>query len=321
MSLPRGIEGNARTVLEVLSNKTYKLDFYQREYKWEKPNITDLLDDLSSQFIADYDQGHEREAVKGYSNYFLGPIVVCQKRDASYIVDGQQRLTSLTLLMIYLNHLLKDDRIDSPTQLLSCLFSESFGKKSFNLDVDERAKCIDSLYNDEPFDTTDQSESIQNLYNRYQDIRENFPEIIDNDNLLHFIDWLLHKVEMVGITAFNDEDAYTIFETMNDRGLSLNPTDMLKSYLLANMNPDVRMRANNLWRNQIGELIKIDKAEETNFFKVWLRAKYANSIRERRRGAQNRDFENINSYHRWVRTEQRRLELFKKNNFQEFGNG
>ena len=51
----------------------------------------------------------------------------------------------------------------------------------------------------------------------------------------YFADWLIENVHLVEITAYSDADAYTIFETMNDRGLSLTPTDMLKGYLLANI--------------------------------------------------------------------------------------
>ena len=55
---------------------------------------------------------------------------------------------------------------------------------------------------------------------------------------------------MVEITAYSDEDAYMIFETMNDRGLSLSPTDMLKGYLLANIDEAKRTAANTRWRQK-----------------------------------------------------------------------
>ena len=54
------------------------------------------------------------------------------------------------------------------------------------------------------------------------------------------MDWLIENVHLVEITAYSDGDAYTIFETMNDRGLSLTPADMLKGYLLANITDDGR---------------------------------------------------------------------------------
>jgi uncharacterized protein with ParB-like and HNH nuclease domain len=72
--------------------------------------------------------------------------------------------------------------------------------------------------------------------------------------LPYFIDWLLENVHLVEITAYSDDDAYTIFETMNDRGLSLSPTDMLKGYLLANISENKRTSANTRWRERIREL-------------------------------------------------------------------
>lgn len=81
MSLPRGIKGEAKNILEILSNKKYKLDFYQREYKWDTPNVIDLLEDLASKFFSSYDKTHERIDVKEYGNYFLGPIVICKKKN------------------------------------------------------------------------------------------------------------------------------------------------------------------------------------------------------------------------------------------------
>lgn len=316
VSVPKGIHGEAKTVFELLMNRKYKLDYYQREYKWELSNIIELLEDLSSKFFSSYDKTHERENVKKYPGYFLGSVVICEKTNGNFIIDGQQRLTSLTLLLLYLNNL--QQALKDKVSLDYLIFSESFGKKSFNLEVDERENCMMALFKNETFDITNQTESVQNLYARYQDIKENFPEELENSRLPYFIDWLLNRVEMVEITAYNDEDAYTIFETMNDRGVSLNPTDMLKGYLLTNMAAGDRDSANQLWKNQVGELIKIDKNEETNFFRVWLRAKYAQSIRERKRGAVNQDFENINSYHRWISHENKRLGLVNPSDFSDF---
>ena len=54
-------------------------------------------------------------------------------------------------------------------------------------------------------------------------------------SLAVFADWLIENVYFVEVTASADTDAYAIFETMNDRGLSLTPVDMLKSYLLSQM--------------------------------------------------------------------------------------
>jgi hypothetical protein len=69
------------------------------------------------------------------------------------------------------------------------------------------------------------------------------------------VDWLIENVHFVEITAYSDSDAYTIFETMNDRGLSLTPADMLKGYLLAHItDPADRGRAGSVWKEQVARL-------------------------------------------------------------------
>ncbi|MGG3449627.1 DUF262 domain-containing protein [Domibacillus aminovorans] len=125
---------------------------------------------------------------------------------------------------------------------------------------------------------------------------------------------------LVHIEANNQDDAYTIFETMNDRGLSLSPTDMLKGYLLANIKDDnQKLKANDLWKKRILELVEFDKVEEIDFFKHWFRAKYAETLRERSKGKENKDFEKVaTSFHKWVRDNKKNLQLNTSNDYYEF---
>jgi hypothetical protein len=78
---------------------------------------------------------------------------------------------------------------------------------------------------------------------------------------------------------------------------------MLKGYLLANIKDEnKRETANGFWKEQITNLIAIEKNEDEEFFKKWLRAKYAKSVRERRQGSMNQDYEKIGTaFHKWVR--------------------
>ena len=100
------------------------------------------------------------------------------------------------------------------------------------------------------------------------------------------MDWLIENVHLVEITAYSDDDAYTIFETMNDRGLSLTPADMLKGYLLANItDAEHRTRASRVWKERVQALAELGKDEDADGIKSWLRSQYAESIRERKRGA------------------------------------
>jgi uncharacterized protein with ParB-like and HNH nuclease domain len=313
----REILGKAQTVRELLKGVKYSIDYYQREYKWQDKQIRELIDDLSGKFLEDYQPKHERSKVAEYSHYFLGSIIISKKDGGSFIVDGQQRLTSLTLLLILLRNLQKD----KPTKVNidELIFSEKFGRRSFNISVDERLAVMEALYEGRQVDATDQPESVQNLIQRYSDLEASFPEELRDEALPFFIDWLLENVHLVEITAYSDDDAYTIFETMNDRGLSLSPTDMLKGYLLANMAEAKRTVANTRWRNRIHELNEAGKEVESDCFKAWLRSQYATKIRERKKGAKAEDFDRIGTeFHRWVRDAAEDIGLKQSDDFFRF---
>ena len=249
----RPIEGKPKNVRELLHGVKYSIDYYQREYRWETKQVHELLDDLTAVFLEEYDPGIDRTMVKEFPYYFLGSVIISQKGGESFIVDGQQRLTSLTLLLVLLQNLQRGR--DEFVNVEGLVFSEQYGEKTFNLSVEDREQCMEALFNGKSFDTTDKSESVQNIYGRYQDMESYFPpEELPEEALPYFADWLMNKVYLVEISAYSDEDAYTIFETMNDRGLSLSPTDMLKGYLLANMESSRRTEANNLWRRRIQEM-------------------------------------------------------------------
>ncbi len=313
----REIRGDAKSVRVLLKGVKYAIDYYQREYKWHDKQIRELIDDLAGKFLEEYDPNHERKQVASYPHYFLGSIIVSSKGNNNYVVDGQQRLTSLTLLLILLRSL-QADRKDA-VNVDELIFSEQYGQKSFNLDVDERTPCMEALFEGRPFDVTGRSESVRNLHARYIDLAAAFPTELTGPALPFFTDWLLENVHLVEITAFSDDDAYTIFETMNDRGLSLTPTDMLKGYLLANIDEHKRVSANDRWRSRIHDLNVAGKEVEPDFFKAWFRSQYSTKIRERRKGAKAEDFDRIGTeFHRWLRDTSEEVGLERSDDFFRF---
>jgi len=295
------VRGEAKTIRQLLSGTRYGIDYYQRDYKWQTKQVRELIEDLAEKFLEDYRPDHPRTAVQDYGHYFLGSIILSRRDNHTFIIDGQQRLTTLTLLLIYL-HCRQGSRSDR-VKLEDLIFSEKYGQKSFNIDVEERAACLMALFSGEPFDPPEDSESVRNIIGRYHDIEQHFPEEIDEAALPFFADWLIENVYLVEITAYADDDAYTIFETMNDRGLSLSPLDMLKGYLLANIKePRERNECARVWKERTAALAELGRDEASDAVKAWLRSQYAETIRERRRGAQPRDFDRIGTeFHRWVR--------------------
>jgi hypothetical protein len=314
------IEAHHRNIFDVLNEQKYTVDFFQREYSWGKKHIEALVTDLTSTFLTEYTSGDKREEGEKYNNYYLGPFVVSLKDGKRSIIDGQQRLTSITLFLIYLNNLQKE--LNQSEKIESMIFSELRGNKSFNITVEERVTCLEALFNHGEYNPhEDDDESTINMAKRYQDIVEAFPEELKNEAFPFFIDWLKYNVIMVEIIAYSDENAYTIFETMNDRGLNLTPSEMLKGFILSRFkNSDKRKLSNEQWKKAMIDLKSFERDEEQRFFQSWLRAKYADSIRSGGVGSQNEDFEKIGTrFHSWVRDNLKKIGL-DENDDQTFEN-
>jgi len=123
MSEKREILGKARTVRELLNNRKYSIDYYQREYKWQTKQVSELIDDLLLKFNEDYDSSHERAEVANYGHYFLGSIIISHRNSKNFLIDGQQRMTTLSLLLIFLMHL-SEEKAQAITNLEDMIKSE-----------------------------------------------------------------------------------------------------------------------------------------------------------------------------------------------------
>lgn len=309
------IHGETKSIRSLLANTHFSIDYYQREYLWGEKQVGELIQDLCEKFLDNYADDCPREAVKKFDSYFLGSIIVSEKDGKKFIVDGQQRLTTLTLFLttIYRNL----ENLGEKMSIASLICSMEHGRYSFKIDVPERADCMRALFDGTEFTETDMPESVANICARYQYLTECFHKEIPAEALLHFADWLIGNVLLVVITASSDSDAYTIFETMNDRGLSLTPTDMLKGYLLANITDSHhRVNASEVWNKHISTLKKIGKDEDADAIKSWLRSQHANSIRKRERNAKPLDFDLIGTeFHRWIRENENDLGLRKSEDY------
>lgn len=306
-----------QSIRDILKGTKFSIDYYQREYKWERKQVAELIEDLVGKFDDYFASDHGRDRVNEYGHYFLGSIIVSEKLGHRFLIDGQQRLTTLTLILIKLNHLQKG--LEDPMPLDEFIRSMHAGKYSFNLDIPERQEVMETLYKGKSPEENGAGESIANIIARYKDIEE-LLEMLPENSVQHFIDWLIDHVHLVEISAYSDKDAYTIFETMNDRGLSLSPTDMLKGYLLSFItDKDKRVQATDVWKGQVGKLQLIGKEEPADGIKSWLRSQHAESIRERKRGAKPQDFDLIGTeFHRWIREHAETLGLTKADNFFQF---
>jgi uncharacterized protein with ParB-like and HNH nuclease domain len=308
------IDAKSKKLMELLFKKKYSVKYFQREYKWQKNNIEDLLVDLERSFMANYSVEHTRDNVPDYDCYYMGPIVLYREKTTFVIVDGQQRLTSFTLLLIYLIHLQKEVLKANPKRiqnLTEYIFSQPFERETLNLEIQEREAILKGLFEGKEIkDEMNNNESSQNIYERYIDIIDLFPITLKHEAVLPlFINWLVEKLIFIEIMAQTSDSAYTIFESMNDRGLKLTQTELLKSYLLSNVIDEPKIKElDTAWKKKIAMFKSYAADEDEHFFKAWLRAKYALSIRPPEKGATNQDFEKIGTrFSNWVQESSKRL--------------
>lgn len=318
------------TLKTILSGRKYTVDYFQREYRWGQKQIEQMLADFQSTFEEFYDpDDHDTpEEVMNYGFYYMG-CIICTGGSVKKIIDGQQRLTSLTLLIIYLNNLQKETVKDEDllVPLDDMIYSKAFSKKSFNIDVADRGTCMQALLQkDETYVPV--NESSQNMLDRYQDIEDIFPDELKGEALPYFINWLIEKVLLLEIDTPSDDEAHTIFLTMNDRGLSLNSAEMMKAYIIQQVAEADRIEVNRKWQDNINRIKNASSydtsgmvnTQDVEFISIWLRAKYANSMRDTKRGAKDEDYELLgDKFHTWVRNNARTaMGLVKPKDYKEF---
>lgn len=315
------IDSKAHSLEEIFGAK-YSIGYYQREYVWKRKQVEDLIVDLTAEFLKCWKNGDSFEAIRTYNPYFMGELVISEKGgQLSDIIDGQQRITTLTLLLIYILHKYGSCEDFPKSDVERLIYSNDYGVKRFNLDIDERRACMEALFKKGDYDVVDSDKSsIQTIVDRYHDIDECWNPAINENNISHFVYWMMKKIVFSKVWTNSDEFAYVIFETMNDRGLSLTQIDMLRSYLLTKVGDVNRNSAITIFDNAVRRLMDIKLSSkskaEFEFFKVYLRGHYAEDFSQ---GNSSSDFVRIGKeFHRWVRDNEVRLGLKSPSDFMEF---
>lgn len=254
----------------------YSVDYYQRSYAWGEKEVYELMNDLFVKFHESYSEGDNVRSVPSYKQYFLGSYVLSRKNDTDYIIDGQQRLTTLTLLFMAIAHLSKEyGNLDRSFKALNYVYSNDAGEDEidFKISIPSREETMKLLLQEEEHIPT-KDDSCDLLVKNYRSIFEYISLNLNKKTLPVFFQWLTTRVLMVSITAYDDTEAYTIFESMNDRGKSLTNLDMLKGLLLSTVNEEKIKEASEIWKNIESEFDSTDEFDKfmVNFFRAkWAR--------------------------------------------------
>jgi hypothetical protein len=303
---------------QLFESSFYTIDYYQREYAWGTEEVRTLVEDLLKAFNDWSGAGEYRRRPDLAPQYFLGPFVYYQgKGDLRHLVDGQQRFTTLHLILMGLRSLGKEYDMDQYDEMLAPLIRKrpSGLRTRYRIDIRERSKVLDSIFRDDLYEVSPgDSLSVRNIWHRSQDI-EPLLHQIQPDSYLRFIDWLLNRVVMAGIRASSSNDAFRIFESMNDRGARLTPVDLLKSHLLSHVGADEE-KLNDSWRSMLAQLTtaRDDYGAPSQFLKALLQAQHA-----RLDNRSSDDMDSIDTaLNIWVRKNLGRLGLREAEHYHSF---
>ncbi|WP_261116908.1 DUF262 domain-containing protein [Streptococcus mitis] len=229
------IEVNKQTVKELLGsgkNKKFAIPEYQRPYAWTTDQIQTLFDDL-----VEYTSGEEKD-----STYFLGTIVAYENdENEQEIIDGQQRITSLFLLLraLYSKLSSMSETLQSKN-FMRQIEAAMWEQDELTAEVDfEKVLIVSRVVGEEENNIFTNilvtGETEKGRKDTYSENYKLFVELIEDyaskepELFYWFIQNVLNRAILLPITADSQDTALTIFSTLNDRGLALSDADIFKA--------------------------------------------------------------------------------------------
>ncbi len=277
------IHSEILTVQEVFS-AFYDVPAYQRDYVWQDEHIEQLLDDVFNAFES------------GRVSYFLGTIVVNKNGDGHYysLIDGQQRMTTITLVFCAFKHYLQKNQI-MPYAVIDHVLK---GNTSI-IDIKERLRVypqykesrdlleflasdrgieVNQMLLNNTFDSQAQS-LFANLLRGYRTIAkwldERFPT---TDVFRRYLEYFVSKVLFIRIQTINVSEALRLFETINERGVRLDAVSLLKNMLFMNVPEDKYIELQDGWGKMVKTVQHGDVKESAiRFIRYVVMAEYLTS--------------------------------------------
>lgn len=282
-----------QTVQSCLSKKTYFVDFYQREYVWSKNTVDILLRDIFYAFEISYEEHKDEELTEEvlelYNWYYMNVFITNKVNSKVYIVDGQQRLTTLTLIATKLYHLITDETLKD--LLKDCIFTKDMFKGNvFCIDNEKRKDVMESILDNVPYTEPIKNKTEETLLARFKDVSRFIDDKqMDEDKLRAFCMYFLRKLVMVELSVEKD-DTPMVFEVINDRGEALKPYEILKGKMVGLLSKNDTQAYSEKWDKAMLQLPDM----QDNFFGDYLKSRFVTSSNAKLEAALN------NLYHRYI---------------------
>ncbi len=286
-----GLKPYDRKISQIFNNILYDVDFYQRDYKWSddldyKP-VTSLLKDIFYRFdLEKYNPNQDitPEYIDQLEWYFLNSFLTNNVKGKKYIVDGQQRLTTLCLISIGLFHLANKFGLQSHIQdslKNSIVGNTEFGKTYWMGFKDRKLALDDLMSNGINCKRVPTSISETNIYANYKVINSQLEEKFTTPHRLQmFISYFRHRIFLIETEVEKDKDVAMVFEVINDRGVPLKPYEILKGKVLSQIGILDRGGFIDIWESNIGKLEKLGEQKIDEFFGIYFRSKFSDSAEQ-----------------------------------------
>lgn len=268
------------------SQTVFNIDFYQRSYKWGSEPVRRLLDDVFFQFDEAWTKNSSLEptvenVVDKYPWYYLNTYVTNRVDGRVYVVDGQQRLTTLTLVLIKLFHLSR--RLESSHQhwIESKIVGHSGSGRKFWMNHAGHLPVLHALYEgtDPLLINTVSGVTAENMVANYRIISTQLDsDLTEVARFNTFVIFFLQRLVLVNLDV-DSTHVPMVFEVINDRGVKLKPHEILKGKLLGQIDKIElsRLGLNELWDSRVEALSAYGEDTVDDFFRAWLKGRYADT--------------------------------------------
>ncbi len=245
---------NLEGVGTVLKSRRFKVPAYQRSYAWEPEHVEALLED-----IRDAIANKEKE-------YFLGSMVVTSADSNRFeVVDGQQRLTTVSLIILAIKEIFRRDEDYEVVVSLKSDFLASTDRRSKEREPKLILNEVDNeIFQDliEDYESAVAKKMRRPSHKRlvaaaeycFKYMEELCSKSKDSEEELHtWLDYIEKQLKIIVVVAPDDSNAFVIFETLNDRGLDLAISDLVKNYLFHRSGDKIE-ETKNRWLSMVATL-------------------------------------------------------------------
>ena len=248
--MPAKLTAEEQNLVKVFSDDYFfEIPFYQRPYAWTTEQVDELLDDLNDAMERDSE-----------APYFLGSVVLIKSdgNPKSDVVDGQQRLTTLTMLLCVIRELSCDrDRANRLDKYVRESGDEFAGtedrfrlrlrdqdREFFQNRVQEEGKLENFLHSDPASFSDSERRMFKNVKHLHKELANRGDEYRNNLAI-----YVIRNCFLVVVSTSDEDSADRIFSVLNARGLDLSPTDKLKPPILSKIPRDSQEEYAKKWEN------------------------------------------------------------------------